>query len=318
VAGILGATPWWIYGMQYGFTTLVSELLGSAISTSEVGYLTGLGYRLVSFLLFGITVMFGLRPPWEISWLVIPLIPLITTVWVLVLIGFRKLMKKVDGLEEAGLMLWGIMLILTAGFILTSFGNDPSGRYFLPMWMPLAIIAGGCLYLTTRLGRWRWGVLLLLVLFNLGGTAQCWIQTPPGFTTQFDASTVFDQDYYDELITFLEDHSIDRGYTTYWVAYPLAFLSGEDLIFIPRLPYHSDFGYTDRDDRYAVYDEIVARAENIGLITANQPWLDEYIRGHLTAFNIAWQENHIGDFTVFYSLTRTITPQEMDITVSEK
>ena len=58
-------------------------------------------------------------------------------------------MKKSDGLGDAGMMLWGIMLTLTAGFILTSFGNDPSGRYFLPLWMPLSIIAGGCLCLTT-------------------------------------------------------------------------------------------------------------------------------------------------------------------------
>jgi hypothetical protein len=227
-------------------------------------------------------------------------------------------MKKVDGLEGAGLMLWGIMLIMAAGFILTSFGNDPSGRYFLPLWMPLTIIAGGCLCLTTRLGRWRWGVLLLLVLFNLGGTAQCWIKTPPGFTTQFDASTVFDQGYYDELITFLEDHSIDRGYTTYWVAYPLAFLSGEDLIFIPRLPYHSDFGYTDRDDRYAAYDEIVARADSIGLITANQPWLDVYIRYKLRILGIEWHESIIGSFNVFYDLSRPVTPDDIGLAGSTK
>jgi 4-amino-4-deoxy-L-arabinose transferase-like glycosyltransferase len=317
-AGILGAIPWWIYGMQFGFNTLVTELLGSAISTPEVGYIAGLGYRLVSFLLFGLTVMFGLRPPWEIRWLVIPLIPLIITIWVLVLIGFRKLMKKGDGLGEAGLMLWGIILTLTAGFILTSFGNDPSGRYFLPLWIPLAIIAGGCLCLTTRLGHWRWGVLMLLVLFNLGGTAQCWLKNPPGFTTQFDTSTVFDQSYYDELITFLEDHSIDRGYTTYWVAYPLAFLSGEDLIFIPRLPYHSDFGYTDRDDRYVAYDNLVADSGDVSFITANQPWLDVYIRYELRILNIEWQESVIGNFNVFYDLSRRVTPDEIGLAKPSK
>jgi hypothetical protein len=317
-AGILGAMPWWIYGVQYGFNNLLSELLGSAISTPEVGYLTGLGYRIVSFLLFGITVMFGFRPPWEIRWLVIPLLPLVTAVWVLVLIGFRKLMKEINGLQETGLMLWGILLTLTAGFILTSFGNDPSGRYFLPLWVPLSIIAGGCLCLTTHLGRWRWVVLLLLVLFNLGGTAQCWMKTPPGFTTQFDASTIFDQEYYDELIVFLEDHSIDRGYSTYWVAYPLAFLSGEDLIFIPRLPYHSDFGYTGRDDRYVLYDEIVANSDDVGFITANQPWLDVYIRYELRIQGIEWQESEIGDFNVFYDLSRRVTPEEIGLAETAK
>jgi len=317
-AGVLGAMPWWIHGIQYGFNTLVSELLGSAISTSNVGYITGVGYRLVSFLLFGITVLFGLRPPWEVRWLVLPLLPLVTTVWVLALIGFRKSMKKVDGVKEPGLMLWGIILTLAAGFILTSFGNDPSGRYFLPLWMPVSVMAGGSLTLNSRLGRWRWGVLLLLLFFNLGGTAQCWKKIPPGFTTQFDATTIFDQGYYNELISFLEDHSIDRGYTTYWVAYPLSFLSGEELIFTPRLPYHRDFGYTERDDRYAPYDEMVAKSDTVAFITANQPWLDVYLRYELRIRGIAWQEVGIGDFTVFYTLSRRVTPEELGMANSSR
>jgi 4-amino-4-deoxy-L-arabinose transferase-like glycosyltransferase len=312
-AGLLGALPWWIYGIQNGFQSLFTELLGGAIVNPEVSYFAGVGTHIVSFLLFGLTAMIGLRPPWEIRWLVMPLIPLVTAIWVLVLIWFNKYMKKVSGLGVTGSMLWGILITLASGFIFTSFGNDPSGRYFLPLWVPLSIMAGGCLCLTTRLRRWRWGVLIILVLFNLGGTVQCWINTPPGFTTQFDASTIFDHSQYDELVEFLDENSIDRGYTTYWVSYPLAFISEERLIFIPRLPYHGDFSYTARDDRYTAYDALVANSKEVGFITARQPWLDSYIRDEFRSLGIEWEEMVIGDFNVFYSLSRTVTPEEIGL-----
>jgi 4-amino-4-deoxy-L-arabinose transferase-like glycosyltransferase len=313
VAAILGALPWWIYGTHYGFHTLVSELLGSAIANPEVGYLGGLGKRIISFLLFGLTVIFGFRPPWEVRWLVLPLIPLVTAVWILILIGFQKLMKVVQGLSMKGVLLWAIILILLAGFILTSFGNDPSGRYFLPLSVPLSIIAGGYLSLAARLGRWRWGVLSLLILYNLGGTVQCWQNYPPGFTTQFDASTIYDHRYQGELIHFLEENSIERGYTTYWVAYPLAFLSEERLIFVPRLPYHSNFNYTERDDRYMDYGKLVSGTQEIAYITAREPWLDNYIRERFEKLDLKWQESTVGDFTIFYQLSRFITPQEIGL-----
>ena len=39
---------------------------------------------------------------------------------------------------------------------------------------------------------------------------------------------------------FLEAEGLERGYSNYWVSYRIAFLSGERLIFVPRLPYKAD------------------------------------------------------------------------------
>ncbi len=314
IGGLLGAMPWWFYGFQHGFDSLMAELFGSAISNTEVGYLASLGLRLVSFVIFGVTVIFGLRPPWEIRWLVLPLIPLIVAIWVFILIGFRKLVRKAPDLADSGFLLVGVMVTTMAGFILTPFGNDPSGRYFLPFCAPLSIITG--IYLTnmqSHLKNWQWVVLALLAAYNLGGIIQCWQKNPPGFTTQFDSTTIYDHSYTDELIVFLESNSITRGYTTYWISYPLAFLSDEKLIFIPRLPYHSDFGYTERDDRYPAYDNLVSTANDIAYITARQPWLDSYIRVRFNENGIKWQEKKIGDFTIFYHLQRVILPQEIGL-----
>jgi 4-amino-4-deoxy-L-arabinose transferase-like glycosyltransferase len=315
---ILGAFPWLYYGLQNGFGTLMSELMGSAIASQDMGYLSGLGTRLVSFLLFGLSVIFGFRPPWEIRWLALPLIPLVAGIWVLILIGIRKSFKYEEPASSRMLMLWGVMLTLTAGFIFTSFGNDPSGRYFLPFGIMLAIFAG--IYLVKRaekLGIWRWIILAATLTLNLIGTLQCWISYPPGFTTQFDASTIYDHRQQDDLVNFLKENSLDRGFTTYWIAYPLAFLSDETMIYIPRLPYHRDFGYTQRDSRYGEYETLVRQAEMVTYITARQPWLDDYLRSHFAELGITWKEKQIGDFQIFFALERVVQPEEIGLVATE-
>jgi 4-amino-4-deoxy-L-arabinose transferase-like glycosyltransferase len=315
---LLGAIPWLLYGFQYGFGTLLYELMGSAIASQKIGYLSGVGTRLVSFLLFGITAIFGFRPPWEIRWLVLPMIPLIGGIWVLIIIGYRKLFKGDDPENHRIHLLFGVVLTLSAGFIFTSFGNDPSGRYFMPVAIPLAVLAGNYLaWLSGKMGRWRWPILGVILVFHLAGTVQCWQAYPPGFTTQFDANTIHDQSQREDLIDFLKENSLDRGYSSYWLSYPLAFLSEESLIFVPRLPYHNDFTYTDRDSRYPAYEEIVRSSRNICYITSNQPWLDTYLREHFSELNIHWNEQAIGEFLVFYGFDQAVEPEKIGLKVTD-
>ena len=80
-------------------------------------------------------------------------------------------------------------------------------------------------------------------------------------------------------------------------------------MYIPRLPYHLDFRYTDRDDRYPKYDEMVAKSERAAYITTNQPELNEYLRKQFADFEMDWKENQIGDYTVFYDLTKHLQPE---------
>lgn len=115
------------------------------------------------------------------------------------------------------------------------------------------------------------------------------------------------------MIRFLTDQGETRGYTNYWVAYPLAFLSEESLIFTPRLPYHQDFRYTPRDDRYQPYQEAVARAEKVAYITTNHPALDAFLREEFSIRGITWKESRIGDYQIFYKLSRVIRPDEMGL-----
>jgi hypothetical protein len=147
--------------------------------------------------------------------------------------------------------------------------------------------------------------------FNLWGTVQSAVRNPPGLTTQFDAATRVDHRFDSALIAFLEQNGERRGYTNYWVAYPLAFLSGEDLVFVPRLPYHPDFRYTARDDRYAPYDDLVTAGDRIAYITTSHPALDERLRQGLAAAGASFMEVSIGDYHVFYRLSIPLRPEDI-------
>ena len=141
---------------------------------------------------------------------------------------------------------------------------------------------------------------------------------PPGITTQFNPVTQIDQRQITKLITFLRENDERFGYTNYWVSYPLAFLSQESLVFIPALPYHQDFRYTARDNRYQPYDTEVAHSNKVAYITTNHPALDEHLRGQFKQAGVAWKEQRIGDYQVFYSLSKPIRPEEIGLSHTSK
>jgi len=159
--------------------------------------------------------------------------------------------------------------------------------------------------------HWIWGMVVLVLTFNLWGTLQAANHFPPGLTTQFDAETRLDHRFIPAVIDFLEDQGERRGYTTYWIGYPLAFHSEERLIFTPRLPYHSDFRYTPRDDRYLPYSQEVTAADKVAYITGNQPYLEKSIREGLAGLRVSWQEKVIGDYRIFYRLSQPVTPEQL-------
>jgi 4-amino-4-deoxy-L-arabinose transferase-like glycosyltransferase len=261
----LGALPWWLFALQNGAGALVSELMGSAVAVEQELWILRSLKHLFSFLLLGGTVIFGMRPPWSVDWLALPFLPLALVAWAVVLISALPALRRRAEEFAFTRTLAGVCVTLVAGFVFTSFGVDPSGRYFLPMAVPLALAAGYALEKIAREASWKQAGFLLVILlgFHLWGTLQVANRYPPGLTTQFYKPSMVDHRAMGELISFLEEHGEQRGYSNYWVAYPLAFQSQETLIFVPRLPYHTDLRYTVRDDRYAPYGELVAQSERV-------------------------------------------------------
>jgi len=315
LGAIIGAIPWWFYAVQYGIEGLIAELGGSAIAgVEQMPWIFRIFQHLSNLLLLGSSVMIGARPPWDVFWLGLPILPFVLFFWMAVFLSVIYTFKHKDDRNVNIALLLGVILVLFAAFIFTPFGADPSGRYFVPIAIPMSLFAA---YFIERLKNntnlWAYGLIVLLLFFHLYGTIQCIKRFPPGITTQFYAPTQIDHSFDEALINFLYQHGETRGYTNYWVAYPIAFLSNEELIFTPRLPYHQDFRYTTRDDRYAPYRDQVEEAQKIAYITTNHPELNIYLRDAFTNLDIYFQQNQIGDYFVFYDLSHPIHPEEIGL-----
>lgn len=314
LGGLIGSSPWWLFALQNGFSQLLKELGGDAIAGVEgLPWGVQLITHTVNLLVFGVTAAIGARPPWGVVWLGLPILPFILFFWMAVLVYTGRSWSKHPRVPALWL-LTGVIGTLALGFVLTSFGVDASGRYFLPWAAPLALLAADfILSLRGRVGRWAFALVGLLMVYQLWGVLTSALRYPPGLTTQFYAPTQIDQRYMAELMTFLREHGEQRGYTNYWVAYPLAFLSQEELIYTPRLPYHLDFRYTRRDDRYPLYDSLVNQAERTAYITTNHPQLNEKLRQEFRTLGVSWQETSLGNFQVFYALSRAVHPEEIGL-----
>jgi hypothetical protein len=151
------------------------------------------------------------------------------------------------------------------------------------------------------------------MIFNLWGTLDSALRNPPGITTQFNPETRISAESIPALATLLEVNRELRGYTTYWVAYPLAFHSEEKAIFVPQLPYHQDFRYTPRDDRYPPYKGMVESSEQVAYITVQQTELELRIRDAFVSAGISWQEEILGEYRVFYALSAAVRPSQIDL-----
>jgi 4-amino-4-deoxy-L-arabinose transferase-like glycosyltransferase len=223
---VAGSAPWW-WATLFGAAT-VSELGGSAIAgASQSGWLGSLALRALSLAVLGSTVVIGMRPPWSVHWLALPLAPVAITVFIGAVVWAVKTSRSMWPVR-----LWGaICLTLCAAFVLTPFGNDPSGRYFLPLAPALALFTADLLR-RVRVDYPRAALALLagVLGFHLWGTLDSAFTVPPGITTQFDLVAQVDQRRMPDLIDFLAAQGETRGYSNYWVTFPLAFLSQETLI----------------------------------------------------------------------------------------
>ncbi|MEJ2447921.1 MAG: glycosyltransferase family 39 protein [Anaerolineales bacterium] len=310
---LVGSAPWWISAVATGNGSILTELLGGAIAdvNSNISLLKPM-IRIRNLLVFGGTVITGIRPPWGISWLMLPLIPFVLTFWIAVLISSGNQLLKTR--NRGFVLLFLIGIVLSMGFILAPYGDDPSGRYFLPLVLPMAILGSEFISRGARGNLLiEWGLIALVLIFNLGGTLQSRLTIPPGLTTQFDPVAQVDQRYTGELLMFLGDQNITTGYSNYWVSYPVAFLSEEQIIFSPRLPYHQDFRYTERDDRYLPYTEQVESSDEIAYIVTRHPALEAYLQERFGELGISWEEKRIGDYTVYYDLTAPVHVNEIGL-----
>ena len=304
---VIGSFPWW-QATLFGAET-ISELGGSHLPEMTFGALSGPALRFVNLIILGFPVIIGMRPPWSVKWLALPLAPLA----MIVILGAMVWAVKTSRSDWRRALLLGVSFTLMIAFVVTQFGLDPSGRYFLPLATPLALFTADLLKrVKQEQRRAALGLLGALLIFNLWGNVES-AASPPFITTQFDSIAQVDQRTMPQLIQFLSEQGERRGYTNYWVEFPLAFLSREELIYESRLPYHEDFRHTPRDNRYAPYSKSVADAQRVAYITTKHPALNGHIRDGLDRLGVKFSEKQIGDYTIFYALSRKVEPQELGL-----
>jgi 4-amino-4-deoxy-L-arabinose transferase-like glycosyltransferase len=318
----LGASPWLAYTARFGLATVADSVGTSMPVPANYQPVLAVFRHLFYFLLFGVTVVWGLRPPWSAEFLALPLLPFALALQAGIFIFTVRGLRRTQAPEAPGrALLLGMMATLIGAYLLTPYGEDPSGRYFVPLTIPTALFAAATLHwLRLRRRRrspWRkWFAQTLalgLVAFYWLTTVQAAVRNPPGLTTQFSEVVQIDTRALPRLIAFLREHGETRGYANYWVSYPLAFESGEELVFAPLLPYHPDFRYTPRDNRYPAYAEQAEASLRAAYITTKHPALDAHLREAFAALGVDFRETAIGDYHVFYGLSRKVQPAELGL-----
>ncbi|MFN8527956.1 MAG: glycosyltransferase family 39 protein [Anaerolineae bacterium] len=298
---LIGAAPWWVFALQNNFAPL-AFLTGGGTGSGFAGtdvFSLPLDQRLIGFFLLGLPTVFGARFPWFSSYFLAPVGLLVGGI--VLLAGYRFFARRV---ENNGRLLIGVLIIgFSVVYLASRFSFDPTGRYFLPLVMPVAVMVGS---LIGRLWARRRIFALLLIGVVIGYQAIGQIVTAttyPGFTTQFNLDTHIPNTDDDALIAFLDEHELYRGYTQYWIAFRLAFLSGERMQYSASLPYLPSLHYTPLDDRIPAYRQAADSADTFAYILANTTPNVEPIRawleGELAARQIEYTSAEVGPFTVY-------------------
>jgi 4-amino-4-deoxy-L-arabinose transferase-like glycosyltransferase len=308
---VVGSSPWWIYDFTHNHAAL--RVLYDPSSPIQIQAAFTLAERLTGLTLLGLPALVGLRFPWAAEYILIYLAPLILTFYVIVLIGNGRQWPTLPPKSRTGI---SILVLFAAGFVLffvgTRFGIDATGRYLLPLYPPLCIMVGGWWTgLRPRL-RTAGSVALALVLaFNLAGVALA-ARDPVGLTTQFIPALQVGNAYDEELIAFLLDNGMPYGYSHHWVSFKIAFLSQEQVVLAPLLPFRINaYDDPDRANRYPPYAAAAESAVDPVYVTSNQPWLDDLLRQRFSAQGIYYEVTTIGPYRIFHHLSRTVSPETL-------
>ncbi len=307
---LLGSSPFWYSLFFTNGLSVFKEIGGSAVAIESNSYLKKILSHAISFLLFGPTVILGLRPPWEINIIGIYLVPFVMLFWILLV--YFLIRRKINPVKEFKIFipLVGIIGLVVVGFIFTSFGIDPSGRYFLPIVLPLSIFLG---YAIVRINnKFLYLFAMVTIVFHIYGTLSSGLK-PPFITTQFYSPAQVDHTKMYELENFLLSENEYYGFSNYWISYPLAFISDEKIISVPKLPYHQDLRYTARDNRITEYNDLIEAADTYFYLTSNNARLDDLLVSSLNKNDVSFLQKTIGDYLIFYNLSKKIAPEELGI-----
>lgn len=321
----IGAFPWIAENLRTGGASL-SFLSGGFGSVSFVD-------KVIGYLALGLPAVIGVRYPWSTRTpglfgfeIFTILIVMLVVGGYITMIAHRVRNGKVDPPTLAVIIM---PIIFTVVFLLSGFGIDSTGRYLLPL-SPLFVLLVG--QFSGRIGYVGIPITLVPCVLPVGWLMLITVVGNP-LTPQFDPHTDIPNRGDDQLIAFLDEIDATRGFSTYWVTYRFAFLTGERIQLAPLLPYKadlSDYG----PDRYPLYTQnalnAAAQGEKVVYITYrlshdDPRLLDKALETAFAKEGIRYITKKIGDvsnsgwgveWTVYYNLSRSVTPNMLGFTKS--
>lgn len=308
LAGFLvGSAPWWAFNVANDFAALRFYLPSgepSEFANTNIAPLPT-DQRLIGLFLLGLPTVIGLRFPWLPEYF-LPLVGI--AVLLIYVLSVVRLLRGKSVLKPNGrLLVISMMLLFAALFIFSRFNFDPSGRYFVPLALPLAL-AFGAFVAAVKQPLLRAGLVIVVVGYSAAGVIVAAATNPPGITTQFVAETHIPNDDDAALIAFLDEHGLLHGYTNYWVSFRIAFLSGERLQYSAALPEKSDLSYTPFFNRYLPYVTATENAppEQIAFITANVEAVRTALEASFAAQGVTFDHAQIGIYHVYYNFAPNV------------
>jgi hypothetical protein len=304
-AFLLGALPWLVFNLTHQWEALRVLLVPNQAELNP-------GQNLLAFIGLGLPSVMGFRFPWTFEYAPLPillaglLLHLAALTWLVNQLRNQQSPFSPGGGQLTGLFVFSFFSL----FIFTRFGSDPTGRYLLPLHLPLLL--GLAAFISAA---WKWrrgaGISLVVCLLLLNGfeTARAAF-SPDRITTQFNPVTRFDNQHDEALMNFLRQQDERHGYTHYWAAFRLAFLSQEEIIFAPLLPYRTDLRLAPGDNRYPAYAEAASGNSQAAYITTHNPALDDLLRKEFARVGSKYSETLIGPYRLFYAVTPPVHLKE--------
>jgi hypothetical protein len=335
---VIGSAAWWGFNFANDFAPLRFYLVGGERGEFAGTDIPPLPFpeRILGLIFLGLPAVFGLRFPWSPVY-VLPVLGVgVLLVYLLALVRLARAPQSLRSephaptpliasvgaglvpptveaslaptqkseIPDARPLVLGMIGLFCVLFVASRFSIDPTGRYFLPVILPLAVVLGTLI--DGLWGRRRVVAVALITVvlgYNLIGQVTAASNNPPGFTTQFNLDTHIPNTWDAELIAFLDEHELYHGYTNYWVSFRLAFLSGDRMQYSAALSYKPDLSYTPADDRYLPYVQATAAADRIAYITANVAEVKAWLEAQFAARGVTYQSAQVGVYHIYYDFT---------------
>ena len=316
---VIGGAPWWVYNLRHDWATL--DFLTGGFGTAPGVTPISPGEAALALLLLGIPALYGLRFPWEAGFSITVgtalggLILLLLLTDLLASASARRRgtshTSDPEAFGRARGWIWLTVGLFALVFIASPF-SDATGRYLMPVWIPVTI------GLALGLDRLRWAgwivpalALAILLVMQAGQVLRA-AHTGTGLTPQLVERLRTPAADDTALIAFLEREQVTAGYASYWTAFRVVFRAHDAIILDTALP-AEDRGLIASDNRYPPYRVQVEAAPRVVWITQNFPALDALIVARLDAAGIRYRVQAIGLYRVYYAFSTRVSPADLGL-----